>query len=251
MGLRISILVSLLIHAILVFSFVSLKPEGSFKTRDVVKINLSRVVLEKETEVHREPKVVKKIKRAKPKRRDRKPVFKPKPKRVKKTPVKEAPEKPQPAPVVEKRAVQEEIKAEDVVKATTPAPEEIAKPVEEYEYVSSYPVGLGEEEDEEEIEETTGYQEEYIEENLSLIREVVAGFLKYPPVARRMGWEGTVVVSFYLTPEGVVKEEKIEKSSGYELLDRNALRVIRLASREFPRPEREVVVVLPIVYRLE
>ena len=148
-------------------------------------------------------------------------------------------------------ADQKESKTEEMVKATAPAPEEVAQPSEEYEYTSSYPVGMDEEEDEEEFDEVTGYQEEYIEENLSLIREVVASFLRYPPVARRMGWEGTVVVSFYITPEGVVKEEKIEKSSGYELLDRNALRVIRLASREFPKPEREVVVVLPIVYKLE
>ncbi len=76
-------------------------------------------------------------------------------------------------------------------------------------------------------------------------------YLTYPPIARRMGWEGTVVVSFVLTPEGKVEESKVEKSSGFELLDRNALKVVMLASKDFPKPKRRVVVEVPIVYRLE
>jgi len=59
------------------------------------------------------------------------------------------------------------------------------------------------------------------------------------------------VVSFVLTPEGRVEESKVKRSSGFKLLDRNALKVVLLASKDFPRPKRRVVVEVPIVYRLE
>lgn len=92
---------------------------------------------------------------------------------------------------------------------------------------------------------------EYKKKNLSFIREVISSYLTYPPVARRMGWEGKVVVVFKLTPEGYVEDLRIKRSSGYELLDKNTLRLIKEASREFPKPEKTITLIVPVVYKLE
>jgi len=83
------------------------------------------------------------------------------------------------------------------------------------------------------------------------IREVVRENLSYPLIARRMGWEGTVIVCFTLTPEGRVENIGVRESSGHEVLDRSALEVIKRAARDFPRPKEKVVLVIPIVYKLE
>jgi len=44
----------------------------------------------------------------------------------------------------------------------------------------------------------------------------------YPSKAKREGWEGTVVLKFWVTPEGAVKNIQIVRSSGYPELDNSA-----------------------------
>ncbi len=101
------------------------------------------------------------------------------------------------------------------------------------------------------VDSVKSYQEKYKEENLSVIRETILSYLKYPPIARRMGWEGTVIVRFTLLPDGELEESGIERSSGHGILDRSALEAVRLAHRNFPRPKDRVTIVIPIVYKLE
>ncbi len=100
-------------------------------------------------------------------------------------------------------------------------------------------------------ESMLSYQEEYKREHLEKIREAVRGFLRYPLIARRMGWEGTVIVCFTLYPDGEIRNLKVEKSSGFEILDKYALKAVSKASPSFPRPSEPVTIVLPITYRLE
>lgn len=49
----------------------------------------------------------------------------------------------------------------------------------------------------------------------------------YPELARREGWEGLVVLQVMVSSAGEVGEIKVEKSSGYKILDRAAFRAIR------------------------
>ncbi|MFN7066120.1 MAG: energy transducer TonB, partial [Aquificaceae bacterium] len=91
----------------------------------------------------------------------------------------------------------------------------------------------------------------YLREKLSLISSIVQKHISYPPLARRMGWEGKVVVCFTLTAEGKLKDLHIEKSSGYEFLDKNALDTIKRIADLFPKPTVEVMVRLPVSYKLE
>jgi protein TonB len=44
----------------------------------------------------------------------------------------------------------------------------------------------------------------------------------YPPLARRHGWEGAVLLGYDVTPEGRVINVRVLASSGYPVLDRNA-----------------------------
>jgi len=80
---------------------------------------------------------------------------------------------------------------------------------------------------------------------------VVRENLSYPLIARRMGWEGTVIVCFTLYPNGEIRNLKVERSSGFDLLDRNAVKAVSSSAPYFPRPREPVTVVLPITYRLE
>jgi protein TonB len=50
---------------------------------------------------------------------------------------------------------------------------------------------------------------------------------RYPLVARRKGWEGTVVIELRVSDSGRVQEARIEKSSGYAILDDAALGAVR------------------------
>ncbi len=99
------------------------------------------------------------------------------------------------------------------------------------------------------IDEVKDYQTVFEETNLSLIREIIQSYLRYPFIARRMGWQGTVVVCFTLTPQGI-RDIHVKKSSGYEVLDKKAVDTVLKASENFPKPKKEVVLVIPIVYKL-
>jgi protein TonB len=49
----------------------------------------------------------------------------------------------------------------------------------------------------------------------------------YPVVARRNGYEGTIVLSAQVLTSGSVGELRIKESSGYEVLDQSALEAVR------------------------
>jgi Periplasmic protein TonB, links inner and outer membranes len=94
-------------------------------------------------------------------------------------------------------------------------------------------------------------EESFLRERLLVISSIVQRHINYPPIARRMGWEGRVLVSFVLEPNGDIRDLKVLKSSGYEVLDKEALDAIRRSYRDFPKPPISVVVKLPVNFKLE
>jgi protein TonB len=50
---------------------------------------------------------------------------------------------------------------------------------------------------------------------------------RYPLLARRKGWEGTVIIDIRISGDGRVREAQVEKSSGYSILDDAALGAVR------------------------
>ena len=50
---------------------------------------------------------------------------------------------------------------------------------------------------------------------------------RYPRSARRRGHQGTVLLSVFVNPDGGVGELKVQRSSGFEILDKAALAAVR------------------------
>lgn len=78
---------------------------------------------------------------------------------------------------------------------------------------------------------------------------------KYPPRAKREGWQGTAVVGLSLSADGKVAEISLLESSGRDVLDQAALEMVRRASPLPRAPEglrgKERLVRVPIVFKLQ
>lgn len=82
-----------------------------------------------------------------------------------------------------------------------------------------------------------------------------AKYKQYPRVARMRNWQGTVQGQVKLDASGAVMASTINQSSGYDVLDKQALEMVQKAS-PLPRPpeilrDREFTVIVPVVFRLE
>lgn len=94
------------------------------------------------------------------------------------------------------------------------------------------------------------HQKAYEDENLGRIRALLAQNLTYPKNARRLNQQGDVTVMFSLSPSGEVGMVAIIKSSGFELLDEAARRLIETTAPQFPKPSKTVQISVPIGYKL-
>ncbi|MEX2164950.1 MAG: energy transducer TonB [Sulfuricaulis sp.] len=79
-------------------------------------------------------------------------------------------------------------------------------------------------------------------------------YLVYPPLARRRGWEGTVLLGMRVESDGYLHQLRIDRSSGFTVLDHSALnslnRVGRLAEATTWLKGQEMEMQLPVIYRL-
>lgn len=82
------------------------------------------------------------------------------------------------------------------------------------------------------------------------LKEAIQREISYPAVARRMGWEGRVVVAFVILPDGAVRDVRVVRGSGFPVLDRSAVEAVRSAS-PFPLPPEEAEILAPVIYRLD
>ncbi len=76
----------------------------------------------------------------------------------------------------------------------------------------------------------------------------------YPLLARQRGWEGTVLLGLRVEPDGHLEKIRIERSSGYAVLDHSALnslhRLGQVAGVSAWLNGRSVDMQLPVIYRL-
>lgn len=88
-----------------------------------------------------------------------------------------------------------------------------------------------------------------------IIQKRVLENLSYPASAKEAGFQGTVKLSLYLSYRGELLEAKIKDSSGYKILDDNAIKVAKGISSYPPFPssieQKEIWLEIPIVYRLD
>lgn len=86
------------------------------------------------------------------------------------------------------------------------------------------------------------------------LRDALAPYFVYPPLARRQGWQGEVTVALRVETDGRLSGIHLLASSGHGLIDRAALRTLR----DIPRLDDidgwlengHFDMVLPIEYRL-
>ncbi|MCX7966820.1 MAG: energy transducer TonB [Syntrophorhabdaceae bacterium] len=82
------------------------------------------------------------------------------------------------------------------------------------------------------------------------LRDIIVKNITYPEKARKMGWEGRVILSFAINETGTINEIKILKSSGYPLLDEAAKEALLKIDKLQKRHER-LIVQLPVEFRLK
>ncbi len=86
------------------------------------------------------------------------------------------------------------------------------------------------------------------------LRDALAPYFVYPPLARRQGWQGEVTVALRVETDGRLSGIHLIASSGHGIIDRDALRTLQ----EIPRLDHidgwlennHFDMVLPIEYRL-
>ena len=89
---------------------------------------------------------------------------------------------------------------------------------------------------------------------MSHLRGALDRHFVYPPLARRHGWEGTVQVGLRMDTHGQLGALRVLRSSGYAVLDDDALQTFRrIAALPDARgwlDGRVFETVLPVIYRL-
>jgi protein TonB len=89
----------------------------------------------------------------------------------------------------------------------------------------------------------------------SSVSRLLARYREYPRVALMRGWEGTVTMRLRVAPGGKLIDAKVEGSSGHQVLDAQALEMVKRVPELPPPPEslrdREFGVLVPVVFRLQ
>ncbi|QDC99332.1 energy transducer TonB [Candidatus Methylopumilus universalis] len=94
-----------------------------------------------------------------------------------------------------------------------------------------------------------------LENYSNLISKKIRKNFLYPKIAQMRGWQGTVIADLEIDSKGSLISVKIKKSSSYEVLDNEALEMIRKASPFPPPPDnlrgKNLNALLPISFKLE
>ncbi len=89
---------------------------------------------------------------------------------------------------------------------------------------------------------------------IDALRQRVEQSKRYPRLARKQGWQGRVVIKAVIREDGSLSEAYVKESSGYEVLDLDAVELIKEVCPLNLRQalgQSHVVVHLPIHYRIE
>jgi protein TonB len=100
----------------------------------------------------------------------------------------------------------------------------------------------------EDIVQTQNATQSISKADYAFLRKLIEKHLTYPYLARRNGYEGTVVVSFILQ-DASLKNISIVKSSGYSILDKSAVDAIKKIE-PLVNIRKDGKIVIPINFRL-
>jgi len=83
----------------------------------------------------------------------------------------------------------------------------------------------------------------------------LARYFRYPRLAQRRGWQGTVVLVVQIRPDGQLDGIRVKESSGHAVLDRSAVSALAEVKRLPQFAERlgseGLALEIPVTYRLE
>lgn len=154
---------------------------------------------------------------------------------------------PQPLPIQDKKPIQkqkESIEAKNkstLESALTKAPS--SKPIDAttQKYIDLYG------------EEFMSYDDdtkEFLKDNLSDIGRITQKYLVYPSISIRTRQHGHNVVEFMLHPNGDITDLKLIQSSTYSALDNNSIHTIKVAHKDYPKPQKSTKIRIFVYYKL-
>lgn len=84
------------------------------------------------------------------------------------------------------------------------------------------------------------------------LRHDLQRYFRYPPLARRMGWQGEVWLRFDLHDDGAIAAIQVARSSGYDLLDEDAVHTLQQIAHLTTAPPGRLLqgLEIPVIYRL-
>ncbi len=84
------------------------------------------------------------------------------------------------------------------------------------------------------------------------LRHDLQRYFRYPPLARRMGWQGEVWLRFDMHDDGAIAAIQVARSSGYDLLDEDAVHTLQQVAHltKAPPGRRLQGLEIPVIYRL-
>lgn len=236
-----SLLLSIIIHALLLASVfyaysevVSSKGEKKEK-RVCIRLGCiteSVKTVKKPQKVQKQQKKILKTTKTHPPKKIKKPK-----EIVKKVPQKTIPiqkAKPieqKPPEVVEEKVAQEQKCEEEEIAAACPQETEHTEALQQ------------------KSQQQESKESQYVNRHLTAIAKLLQENLYYPRRARKRGIEGEVVVKFTLQTDAQVTDIEIISSKN-AILSRGAKKTLQDLSGEFPRPDEELTLTVPISYSL-
>ncbi|WP_257842608.1 energy transducer TonB [Helicobacter sp. 13S00477-4] len=91
-------------------------------------------------------------------------------------------------------------------------------------------------------------EKDFIKNNLREIGRITQKYLEYPRTAAYLGQDGQNAIEFYLHPNGDITGLKILDESGSIILDRNSLKTIEIAYKDYPRPSVTTLIRIRVRY---
>lgn len=93
-------------------------------------------------------------------------------------------------------------------------------------------------------------QKVFLQKNLKDIGRITQRYLRYPSLAVRLRQYGTNIVEFMLHPNGDITNLMLTNSSGSTSLDDNTLETIKIAYKDYPRPDETTKIKIYVNYSL-
>lgn len=106
-----------------------------------------------------------------------------------------------------------------------------------------------------EIVEAVDPQDEAILRYRDMVKRKIQESRRYPLWAKKQGYEGVSYLAFTVLPGGTARDIRVVRSSGFEILDKEAVSTVKRASPFKPIPEKldrpSLAMELALVFRIE